>query len=52
MTAPMQIWAKYLFTKKMLQSDCKITEIGVSNNKPQMVIYFQEQEFPTIMEKK
>ncbi len=30
----------------------KITEIGASNNKPQMVIYLQEQKFPTIMERK
>lgn len=41
-----------IYKEKMLQSGCKITEIGASNNKPQMVICFQEQEFPTIMEKK
>ena len=35
----------------MPQSRCKITEIGASNNKPQAVIYLQEYEFPTIMER-
>ena len=48
----MQVWAIDLFTKKMPQSNCKNTEIGAHNNKSQMVIYFQGQKFPTIMERK